>query len=263
MPTTTKPSKDQLVALVEKIAAEEPYEFDGFTWAARPQSFYSETMGVSIKTIGRWIKEPPFVRRAKIIGATVTELGEDVKVEGGTKVCLLRIGDPSEKGPNDYKNMMAKIWEQKTGKIVTQHQKRCLYGLAKELPNGAALDVFVYALNNWQTVAGAIKIAAEARPNHKPRFLYYPNIPTIRSFYKAAVHVYVLHLQEEGKLAGSELDAALKVYAYTDPFLGYPGGGDGKKVDPYHPSGDVEPIKEFPFKEPWQPLPSGGKADAA
>ncbi len=79
MTVEIKSPKDRLVALVEKIVAEERCESFGFKWAARPQLYYFDELGWCQKTVGRYIKKPPFVaRRAQV---------------NGNIVCLLRLGE--------------------------------------------------------------------------------------------------------------------------------------------------------------------------
>jgi hypothetical protein len=87
-----KLSDRALAALIEDLIAKEPHEFDGYLWAARPQSYYFETLGVSQWTLIGRIKKPPFVART-------------TKIDGKV-VCLLRVGEPAPKGLNDYKKIM-------------------------------------------------------------------------------------------------------------------------------------------------------------
>ena len=42
-----KLSDQALAALIENLIDKEPHEFDGYLWAARPQSHYFETLGVA------------------------------------------------------------------------------------------------------------------------------------------------------------------------------------------------------------------------
>ena len=180
MPTAEKSSsKDKLIALVEKLRVEEPYEYDGFVWAARPQAFYATELDVCTKTIGEWIKETPFVKRPKIIcEKKVTVTGEDVEVEGGTKVTLLRLGDPANKGPDECAHIMRGVWKNKIGRKLSEHQKQCLWGFAKDMlkhfPGINPVHVFVYAIDHWPDAASCIKIAEEAEPGYKVEFKEFP-----------------------------------------------------------------------------------------
>lgn len=87
-----KLSDRALATLIEDLIAKEPHEFDGYLWAARPQSHYFETLGVSQWTLIGRIKKPPFVART-------------TKIDGKL-VCLLRVGEPAPKGLNDYKKII-------------------------------------------------------------------------------------------------------------------------------------------------------------
>ncbi len=87
-----KLSDQALVALVEDLITKAPHEFDGFLWAAWPQSYYFEALGISQWKLIERIKKPPFVART-------------TKIDGKV-VCLLRIGEPAPKVLNDYKKIM-------------------------------------------------------------------------------------------------------------------------------------------------------------
>jgi hypothetical protein len=64
---------------------------DGVTWVAHLQPFYWELLGVSHQTLRDIISELPFVRKPKILGATIVKHGGHTKVEGGKKFTLLRV----------------------------------------------------------------------------------------------------------------------------------------------------------------------------
>ena len=113
MTSEKKSSKDRLVELVGKHVAEDAYEFDGFIWAARPQSFYASEVNLCHQQTGRLIGDAPFVSRPKIIGAKVTVTGEDVKIEGGTKVQLFRARRSYRKGSGRIRSHHARRLEKK------------------------------------------------------------------------------------------------------------------------------------------------------
>ena len=231
MTTTKKSSKDRLVELVEKLVAEDAYEFDGFIWAARPQAFYAQEIGVSKSTVRDLITKAPFVRRARTIGATTTTTGNDVKVEGGDRVTLLRLGDPTKKGPDECARIMRGVWKNKLDREVTEPQKKLLWGFAKDLlelyPGINPVHVFAYAIDHWTHTAYSIKLAMQARqakdPSFKPQFHDYPCIGTIRLFKEAVIHVYAIYHQEKGGLTKAENDALAYLLDKTDPMNGHPG----------------------------------------
>ena len=246
----------KLNALVEELNSNEPYDAHGYVWAARPQSYYCEKLDISVETLRRHISKPPFVRRSAVVGKVEQIVdGKTVIAVAGKKLCLLRIGEAPDKTANDYKNIMASIWKQKTGYTATAHQKQCLWGFAQDVPGEWAVKAFKYALDHWQETATSIKIAAEARPGYKPRFYDFPNIPAIRSFHKAVVYAYVSSLMFEGKIAAEELNDAAALLSLTDPLIDHP--GDETTL------GGLVKLKQWPQKEPWKPLPSVGEAEAA
>jgi hypothetical protein len=64
---TTEKKASALVALIDKLIAEEPYEAHGVAWARRPLKFYSEALGVSLVTIRKRIAEGSFVKLVKSV----------------------------------------------------------------------------------------------------------------------------------------------------------------------------------------------------
>jgi hypothetical protein len=150
----------------------------------------------------RHIDKPPFVKRQAMVGTGPIVINGSTQVAGPKKLCLVRIGEaPPKDVADEAKRVMIKIWNSKMKKPVTRREGSCLWGLAKDmialspelglpadLGGELAIAVFKYALNNWQSMASAIKIAMEARKGYKSRFYDYPCIPVILSFYKTALH---------------------------------------------------------------------------
>jgi hypothetical protein len=116
---------------------------DGVTWVAQLQPFYWELLGVSHQTLRDIISEPPFVRKPKILGATIVKDGDNTKLEGGKKFCLLRVLADGEAPPQrDYadeaKRVMIKVWT--TSDVIDEDHKRlnakqisCLWGMAGDI----------------------------------------------------------------------------------------------------------------------------------
>jgi hypothetical protein len=234
-----------LAALVEKTIAEDPYELDGFAWAARPQSFYCAELSISTATLRRLISEPPFVRLPKLVGDGPVVISGKKQISGPVKMTLLRTGEAPPKSiadtANETKKIMIAVWKKTTGHPVTQDQTRLLWGMALDmmglcaelgLPVDAAgelsIAVIKYALADWKAVATATKFAAQSTPGYKPRFYDYPSIANIRRFYKAAVHAYAMHLQETKAAPPAGLEFLTKpnvagaITAATNPMLGLP-----------------------------------------
>ena len=225
--------RDELAALIENLIAAEPFEFTGYSWAARPRDYYCTALAVSELTLQRVVAKPPFVRRSTMVG--------------DTKVCLLRTGIAPPKDHNDYKRIMLKIWrewktERAAGK-VTWSEEQFLWGFAKDMMAlpislGVPLDggelavaVLKYALKNWATTISAIKIAMEAKEGYKPRYLKYPSLSAICPFYKAAVYAYCEAVQagdvnRPEALRWLTTPKSWIILAALDPFVGHPGWTD-------------------------------------
>jgi hypothetical protein len=234
---TTEKKASALVALIDKLIAEEPYEAHGVAWARRPLKFYSEALGVSLVTIRKRIAEGSFVKLVK-------------SVEGGGTITLLRTGEAPPCLADDYaKRVMIKLWNAQDDKIdkptkfrVTQYGGRCLWGMAKDIRENIGdkvgfpadlsaqltIETFKHALADWPTVASLLRIAAQTVPGYKPRFYKFPCIPHLAHFSEPAVHAYVMHVQAANKaplalacLAKPMLSG--KLLDLTDPWRGHPG----------------------------------------
>jgi hypothetical protein len=247
MTSKTQPSAAKVTALatlVEKIIAEDPFQTkDGLKWAARPQSFYCAELGISPATLRRLISKPPFVRAWKMVGGGLTVISGTKQVSGPKKMCVLRTGEaPSKDIADEAKRVMITLWNKTIGKRVTWDEGKLLWGMARDmmkmlaelgLPADAggelAIAVFKYALADWQAVAAATKIEAEATPGYKTRFYAFPSISNVRRFHKAAVYAYVAHLQETkaappaGLKFLSVLNVSAAITTHTDPAIGHPG----------------------------------------
>ncbi len=144
-----------MIALVEELVNKEPHEAFGFIWAARPQLYYWEALGVEKWTLVKRIRKPPFVaRRAKI---------------DGKQVCLLRVGVPGPKDENDYKRALLSMM-----RTFRDNAKPCpiLYGTAgqDEAAAKAADQAAKAAAEKGDDVAIASAVAAaEARAAFKAK----------------------------------------------------------------------------------------------
>ena len=210
MTATTTKQKDQphakaaaLVTIVQARITEKPFEFDGQTWAAEPQEWWDEQLGVSTPTLRRIIGKPPFIRNWARVNGVVTT--------------LLRVGVKAPPTNLDRAKIMRHIWYQKLGKnkdtVVANKRWGCLYALAKEWGEHAP-TIFALVLNNWPLFMGAVKTVPEWT---NARHFKFPNIPVIRRFHYVAWEQWVMKLQEE---AGNKANAKdLWVLYHTSPGL--------------------------------------------
>ena len=114
----------KLIVIVEELVENEPYEAFGFKWAARPQLYYCEELGVCQKTFGRHIRKPPFVaRRAQV---------------NGNIVCLLRLGEAPPKDASDYKYILRKLWRDRKDKCGLLYGKSAQEAEADKAADKAA-----------------------------------------------------------------------------------------------------------------------------
>jgi len=140
------PKVQSLIGLIEDLIAKEPYEAFGLKWAARPQAYYCDALGVSEWTLRRCTKKPPFARKNKLID--------------GKKVCLLRVGEGPPNDPHDSaKRVMIKLRNSKIGKQVTRREGSCLYFFARDITMLAA------ALGVPEDLGGELAIACSSMPS--------------------------------------------------------------------------------------------------
>jgi len=257
-------SNAALIAVVENLIVQEPHEFDGHKWAAKPNEFYCKAAGLTARTFGRMIKDAPFVRRHKRID--------------GKPTCLLRVGVAGPKSVHETALVLRGIWRNKTGMATPEageavekweHQKRCLWGFAKDVmalpglkylddPSDFAVAAFKGALDNWQDTVTACRIEAECLPIYSWRYRNYPNIPIMCHFNRAVAHAHICRLMEKGEIPTREENPYAFFVAgflcdWTDPFRGHPGSALTLE--------ELVALKAWPAKEPWKPKKYPGSAE--
>lgn len=242
-----------LVSLIQDLIAKEPYELNGFKWAARPDVYYCEALVISVKTLGRRKKDPLIQwKRKRIDGKIVT---------------LLRIGEPDLMDPEPYALALRGVWRNKTGRTPANREQQCLWGFCKDVmalpevkaftdkPGEFAVAAFKHALDNWQLTAGCIKLAAETVPGYKPRFWHYPNVPTILHFFRTVVYVHAMALQAQAKTPNpADIPAMLAAMAPLNKLAAIMEATDEAADHPGVADPDA-PVKEWPLNEPWKPIP--------
>jgi hypothetical protein len=227
---TGKLSREDLLAIVQELIADSPFEFEGFAWAARSQTWYCEKLGVSKSTLGRWISTPPFVR-------------DQVVVEG-RKVSLLRIGIPGPMTIRHKANVMSKLWRKELERyhsiarkelaalkvqigseddvatdapqrikkleqflarpISTTHREYgCLCGLAEHWPDGAEVALFKLVLKDWPAFMSGVKVQlAEMAGKGQPvkwRYYEWPSLAVVRRFANIAIEMAIMDAQMLGQ----------------------------------------------------------------
>ncbi|CAA7626008.1 conserved hypothetical protein [Candidatus Terasakiella magnetica] len=187
------PKAAALAKLVEAWIKDQPVEFDGQTWAAAPQEWWSEQLGASIPTLRRIIVNPPFVRNRAVINGTLTT--------------LLRLGELGPLTDRDRAIHLRNIWRKKMGREVGPKAFGCLVALVKGWGEHAP-TIFAIVLKNWSAFMAGVKIDPDWT---KPRHLKFPNIAVIRRFHHVAVELWMMQQQEK---AGNveDVNAALNLY---------------------------------------------------
>ncbi|MGO9771716.1 MAG: hypothetical protein ACLPSW_19665 [Roseiarcus sp.] len=223
---------EKLEKIVTGLIETEPFEREGLKWACRPLAYYCEQIGLSDKTLRLWLKKTPFetrvalTRKWKMVNG-VGQLG------CGQKVCLIRTGERVMTA-NDAKNIMAAIWRKRFPEYVEENlirwenDRRCLLNIAKDLTPQFAVKVFEWTLDNWQTAASAMKLAAEAAPGYKTPFYQFPTIRYVCHFWKACAFAYLSDQQSKGaynpaKVGKKQANAVAALLCAWDPFQDHPG----------------------------------------
>ncbi|MBN8630724.1 MAG: hypothetical protein J0L76_07705 [Rhodobacterales bacterium] len=175
----------KLCQLIAADIAEQPQEFEGYTWAVRSQPDWSSLLGVDERTVRNLIKMPP-------ICTTTTQVE-------GKKTVLLRLGEPGAKSDRHVANIMAKVFTDKTGRKPSPRDFGMLKGLAQFWPDGVQAEIFRLVLNDWKGFKALVAIVvddliAEGK-NAFHRRHDFPSIAVIRAFHSMALEMYVMHLQ--------------------------------------------------------------------
>jgi hypothetical protein len=182
-----------LLDLVKEEIATAPHEHFGQIWAARPMAWYAEKLGVTTRQVNRRVRSIPLVWR----------LGK----VNGKNLPLLRDGDPADKTPYDFAQMMSAEFRKHTKRQTSAKAFGSLVYFAEEFKE-YSVDVFCTILDDWGGFLAAVKVAitdglAGFDPYCKEpdafRYRYYqfPSIHVIRRFSYVAYHYYEHRLKEE------------------------------------------------------------------
>lgn len=197
---------ERFVRLIGEQINKHPFEIDGRLWAAKPQGWWAEQLGVSPATIRRVIGQPPFVRSCAKVGGVVC--------------LLLRIGvPPAEKSDREVANILSGIWRNKSGRPTTRSEYGCIRGLVEDCwPKGLAEELLKTVLADWpRFMAGAKLKMAEG----KTKFFAYPTLSVIRRFHGVALEMLAVEQQDEAAWSGKahtpeQHNQLLALYALAD-----------------------------------------------
>lgn len=182
-----------LLDLVKAEIANSPHEHFGQVWAAQHMAWYAEKLGISERQVNRRVRSIPLVwRQARV---------------QGTMLALLRDGEPADKTPYDFAQMMAAEFRKRTKRQISARQFGSLVHFAQEFKE-YSVDVFCTILDDWAGFMAAVKVAitdglAGFDPYCKEpgafryRYYQYPSIHVIRRFSYVAYHYYEHRLKEE------------------------------------------------------------------
>lgn len=185
----------KVTSLRELIAAEiavNPFEHEGFQWAARRQEWWTEQLGFSVSTLNRLIRKPPFVRQMKQID--------------GRNTTLLRDGKPGPKTPRHIANIMSRIWRRKYDRPVTRVEYGCMIGLAEEWPDGHQVEIFKLVISNegWPEFMAGVWIEI-AKLDGVKRFYKFPTLTVIRRFHMVGVELYQMNAQQKAGKSSADI----------------------------------------------------------
>lgn len=112
MRTDRKQRHCRLIHLIENTIADEPQDFEGFTWAARPLEDWAKMLGTSLATVKRLIALAPIVRKS-------------VQIDG-LRAVLLRVGEPGPMTPREIANAMGRRYRKKIWAVSSNSCVRAL-----------------------------------------------------------------------------------------------------------------------------------------
>ena len=181
----------KLCQIIEDQSQQDPYECEGYLWSAKPQEWYCDKLGVSVRGLRGLIATPPVVRKCRHVNGRVTT--------------LLRIGEPGPKTERDYVNICATIWRKrvKKGKPLDQNEVGCLWGLVKDWPKGRAIELLNLVINDWKMFMSGTHFEIGKIGGYK-RYYHWPSLKVIRRFHSVAVEMLQMKEQAAGQAAFAE-----------------------------------------------------------
>lgn len=177
---------EALRSLITESIRANPVELDGFQWAAHPQEELCRKLGISVSTLYRRVKAPPFVSKRRLIDGKMT--------------ALIREGLPGPQTHYDLAQIMSAIWRKKFGKANTKKEFGCLKGLAEVWPEGQQVQIFKTVLNDWSAFMAGAKIEMQLLGDEgRPLYYEFPSLTVLRRFPEVAVELHQMTQQAKGK----------------------------------------------------------------
>nr|KZA96499.1 hypothetical protein A4A59_05235 [Rhizobium leguminosarum] len=219
-----------LSSVLLEMIADDPYERDGFVWAAATQPEFCASLGWSISKFYRVTGLPPFVR--------------DVRKIDGIRKTILRVGEPglathekiakemssrlrsyrlrSRKALIAERNALAGIANdtdanvdariekiehllQVLPRMTTGDEFGHMCGFAKIWPQGYQIAIFKAVLADWPAFMAAMKMQIWTTGKGEEKFFEFVSTGVMRAFPQAAVELYVMQRQEQATELTPEL----------------------------------------------------------
>lgn len=174
---------EHLLWLVDGELTHSPHYLDGAMWAARPQAWWCDRIGISERTLRRYLKKPPF----QTLVAHVY----------GVKTTLIRVGKPLPPTKRLVQRHLMNIWRKRV-KAPSAKDYGLMAGLVDAWGLELAPSILHLVIDKWPAFMAGAKIEIEklGTKGHIKYFTH-PALSVIRRFAPVGAELYLMQQQEE------------------------------------------------------------------
>lgn len=182
---------DHLLWLLRGEMTHEPHVLDGTIWAARPQAWWCAQLGISDRTLRRYLKKPPFQSTAAHVY--------------GSKMTLIRAGVPIPASKRQVQRHLMNIWRKRV-KEPSRRDYGLMGGLVDDWGIECAPSILNLVIDKWPAFMAGAKIEVEKlADNGHVKFFAFPTLTFIRRFANVGLELHLMQQQEKVALKGGML----------------------------------------------------------
>ncbi|ODT68032.1 MAG: hypothetical protein ABS75_21995 [Pelagibacterium sp. SCN 63-23] len=180
--------KDHLIWLVEGEMAHNSFVIDGAIWAARLQSWWCQQLGITDRTLRRYLAKAPFqTTTAHVYGVRTT---------------LIRVGEPVAPSKRMVQRHLMNLWKKRVKK-PTSKDFGLMAGLIDEWGLEKAPSILGLVIDQWAGFMAGVKIEMEVLGDKgQIKYFTYPTLTVVRRFASVGAEMYLMQQQDKiAKLA--------------------------------------------------------------
>ena len=175
--------KDRLIWLVEGEMAHNPFVIDGAIWAARLQPWWCQQLGITERTLRRYLLNAPFQTTSAHVH--------------GVRTTLIRVGEPIAPSKRMVQRRLMNIWKKRVKK-PTSRDFGLMAGLIDEWGLEKAPSILNLVIDKWGGFMAGVKIEMEVLGDEgQIKHYEFPALSVVRRFASVGAELYLMQQQDK------------------------------------------------------------------